>query len=121
MKDALSIANLQSSVGEFARSFLSNVIADEPVHASLPSTPTASELRRFERALYRFEIYRNLFRQPRNRRERGIGTEFQKRVFFDRFPPWKNEQLGCIHDLLFGPFLLVSQFTVPPAATAYIC
>ena len=68
------------------------------------SPPSPSEIGRIDRALYRFEMFRKLFR--------GLDTRFNffrsddkepdsVRDFFLRFAPWENAQLGCIHDLLF--------------------
>ena len=54
----------------------------------------AQEMRRLERAFYRFEIYANIFGHPKARPFTG---EEQASAFFGRFSPWENEQLACVH------------------------
>ena len=66
-------------------------------------SPTRQELRRIERALYRFEIYCDLFREIPNERSSTIPSAInseQSQLFFAKFAPYENEQLGCIHDFL---------------------
>lgn len=67
--------------------------------------PSHMELFRIRRALYRYQIYCNLFfrdvvdlhpgRWVRQRRNAHLD-----RYFFSPFPPWVNEQLSCVHDYL---------------------
>jgi hypothetical protein len=63
------------------------------------SNPTSSaELFRIHRAMYRYQLYCNLFRHPYNQQQRRrLGTVLVV-YFFARFSPWANEQLACIHD-----------------------
>ena len=63
------------------------------------SIATRQEICRIERALYRFEIYCNIFRESPKAQYSSVYGE-QKRLFFSNFAPWENEQLGCIHDFL---------------------
>lgn len=60
---------------------------------------TRQEACRIHRALYRFEIYRNLFCQSPAKVQSSVYGE-QNELFFSHFAPWENEQLGCIHDFL---------------------
>ncbi|KAI0379570.1 hypothetical protein F5Y04DRAFT_290175 [Hypomontagnella monticulosa] len=58
------------------------------------SPPTHTEVLRIQRALYRFQLYCNLFQNEvqDSSRQRGL--------FFSHFSVWENEQLACVHDLL---------------------
>ncbi|KAF5025942.1 hypothetical protein F66182_1977 [Fusarium sp. NRRL 66182] len=69
------------------------------------------EAYRVSRALYRFQIYRNLFLDKEqdldlfhsyeDEEEEYIEPdESLKRLFFDRHSPWVNEQLACVYDYL---------------------
>lgn len=64
-----------------------------------------TEYFRVQRALYRFQLYCNLF----YRNTRDLTPDAARRqeiehllhmVFFRHFPQWENEQLACIHDYL---------------------
>ena len=71
-------------------------------------TPSSTELRRIQRAFYTFELYCNLFREREGKlRNVKFNEREQRQVFFNKFAPWENEQLGCIHDYLY------ERFTVP--------
>ena len=51
---------------------------------------------RIERSFYTFEIYCSLFGKSRSR----LSLNDQLDLFFNRFAPWENEQLACVHDFL---------------------
>ncbi|KAI3323322.1 hypothetical protein HD806DRAFT_544087 [Xylariaceae sp. AK1471] len=107
LQKALQLERLHLCVDGFAQKFASAALAEHPIDRS-ESLATYEETCRIERALYRFEIYCNLFSKPRKVRpypwwelpEEPDPIE-QKKLFFDKFAPWENEQLGCIHDFLF--------------------
>ncbi|KAH8582380.1 hypothetical protein B0O99DRAFT_603455 [Bisporella sp. PMI_857] len=62
------------------------------------AVPTQGETARIKRALYRFEIFCNVFRRTRPRVP--VPDEYLDH-FCCRFSPWENEQMGCIQDFLF--------------------
>ncbi|RTE84294.1 hypothetical protein BHE90_001155 [Fusarium euwallaceae] len=70
----------------------------EPLWESIEELPVSqTEWERIERVLYRFELFRKLF--GRFDRSEGKLMPFAK-SFFQKFAPWENAQLGCIHDFL---------------------
>ncbi len=60
---------------------------------------SADETFRIHRAMYRFQMYCNLFYKspPATAQEWWFGLGLRK-YFFGRYSPWVNEQLACIHD-----------------------
>ena len=102
LPEALPLSNLHQAVEYFAASFALRTLARLSPSAfagTLPEYPLSpEELYRIQRALYRFEIYCNLFR---GRKSGALDINEQQEVFFSKFSPWENEQLGCVHDYLF--------------------
>ncbi|WEW57319.1 hypothetical protein PRK78_002784 [Emydomyces testavorans] len=93
LASALPIGKLHNYVSAFAQMFVSNVSIKESLRGAGWLDPTYDETCRIERALYRFEVFRNIFSKSRSREE-------ERNIFFANFAPWENEQLGCIHDFL---------------------
>ena len=118
LSEALHMSKVHSCVEFFATEFASAALSKNPTARGSNAAPSAAEMIRIKRILYRFELYCNLFRKPRHdqmiRGERNcliqpspFGKEEQQDVFFNMFSPWENEQLGCIHDYL------IEQITIP--------
>lgn len=120
LSEALAISNLNESVDFLATEFASSALFRNPTIRGANNTPTPSEMRRIKLTLHRYELYCNLFRHPthdrmvrdklnRNRliRPPQFGTHEQRKVFFEKFSPWENEQLGCIYDFL------IQEITTP--------
>ena len=118
LSDALHMSKVHTCVEFFAAEFASAALSKNPTARGLNAAPSAAEVIRIKRILYRFELYCNLFRKPRCdqmiRGERNcliqpspFGMEEQQELFFNMFSPWENEQLGCIHDYL------IEQITIP--------
>jgi hypothetical protein len=59
--------------------------------ANTPLSP--AEHFRFRRAFYRVELFYTLFRC-------GAFDDNMNCWFFSRYPPWENEQLGCVSQYL---------------------
>ncbi|RDL35268.1 uncharacterized protein BP5553_07199 [Venustampulla echinocandica] len=101
LSKALALNHLHYHVEYFALSFgshaLAKLLAAGDVNDMLARSPTPSELHRIQRVLYRFEIYCNLFR---GRKPAVFDIDEHRGVFFSKFAPWENEQLGCISDYL---------------------
>ncbi|KAI9780859.1 MAG: hypothetical protein M1839_006486 [Geoglossum umbratile] len=100
--DALAASKLHFYVHSFAMKFASTALSKIPSRYGQQPPPTRQELERIKRALYRFEIYRNIF-PPRSYKSHVAnvdGTEMLNKVFFSKFAPWENEQLACIYDFL---------------------
>ena len=94
--EALTTSELHKHVEFFAIEFASSALAGTSETQASPK-----ELYRIQRALYRFELYCNLFRKREACMEVRFEAEEQRDRFFDAFPYWENEQLACIHDYLF--------------------
>ena len=118
LSEALHMSNIHNCVEFFAAEFASSALSKNPTTRGSNAAPSAAEMARIKRTLYRFELYCNLFRQPsfdRMRRDARnclirpgpFGTQEQQDFFFDKFSPWENEQLGCIHDYL------IEEITIP--------
>ncbi|KAI1178163.1 hypothetical protein F4777DRAFT_586814 [Nemania sp. FL0916] len=121
LKDAVHVGRLHACVKELAQRFASATLPESPAACFDPFL-TYQEKCRIQQALYRFEVYCNLFRElckdhsrlytyhdPPDRtdgRENALyrslfGTYHQQSILFiDNYAPWENEQLGCIHDFL---------------------
>ena len=102
LSEALPLDSLHRHVQSFAAAFaleaLTKQLGLDELDAIPKYPPSSDEIHRIQRALYRFELYCNLFGDPKR-------TEFkineQMRLFFFKFSPWEIEQLGSIHDYLF--------------------
>jgi len=99
LPEALRLGQLHIYVVSLAKKFAMAVM-NEPSFRCSDSVITSQEISRIERALYRFEIYCNLFRKSTPTRVQPGAFDAQNQLFFASFAPWENEQLGCIHDFL---------------------
>ncbi|KAH8883481.1 hypothetical protein GQ53DRAFT_811480 [Thozetella sp. PMI_491] len=104
--DCARFSKLHACVEKLARMFaddcsakLRQMTADgQGAQSITTAAPTGSEMDRFKRVLYRFEIFCNVFRC-------GPTGEPISDVELNRFcicfAPWENEQLGCALEFLF--------------------
>ncbi|KAI0000079.1 hypothetical protein F4779DRAFT_635724 [Xylariaceae sp. FL0662B] len=104
LQKALHISRLHFYVDGLAKKFTSELLNNSPLNQS-KSIATHQEICRVERALYRFEIYCNLFRESNSklrprRFSRSSVCEEQQQLFFANFSPLEKEQLGCIQEFL---------------------
>lgn len=97
LRNALRLGRLHSHVDGLAEKFARAALTKPPID-SASSITTHQETCRIERALYRFQIYCNLFCEDQKAPSSVYGE--QQRLFFANFAPWENEQLGCVHDFL---------------------
>jgi hypothetical protein len=97
LRKALHLGRLHFYVDGLAKRFAAVALTKRPLNRS-KSIATYQEICRIERALYRFEIYCNFFRESLKAQSSVYGE--QRQLFFANFAPWENEQLGCIHDFL---------------------
>ncbi|KAM0561271.1 hypothetical protein ACHAPJ_003149 [Fusarium lateritium] len=115
---ALQIGRIDDALSELREEFTScslsklyGVRQDDSMLNDQELSP--DETYRISRALYRFQIYRNLFLDKEqeldlfsslnDKEEVGEDTKpdlYQKKLFFDRHSPWVNEQLACVYDYL---------------------
>jgi hypothetical protein len=107
LDEALYILRLDENIQFFADDFVAAAFAEflrariRPPRG-VPDSPSATERCRIAGAFYRFELYCNLFRR------RGVVDDdndifpapVQAAIFLNRFAPWENEQLGCVHNYL---------------------
>ena len=111
LRDALYLDKLHNHIEFFVKGFTIDALRLEKDVNADARTALSSERHRVERTLYRFELYCNLFRRrERERRELSrnrlnpeerFSHQEQRRIFFDRFPPWENEQFASIREYLF--------------------
>ena len=120
LSEALAISKMNEIVDFLASEFASSALFKNPTATGANATPSSSEMRRIKLTLHRYELYCNLFRRPthdrmvrdkRNRNRLIHPRQFipleKRKVFFDKFSPWENAQLGCIHEFL------VQEITTP--------
>ena len=118
LSEALQMSRVHSCVEFFAAEFASSALSKNSTARGSNAAPSFTEMIRIKRILYRFELYCNLFRAPSHDRmirgERNcliqpspFEVKEQRAIFFDRFTPWENEQMGCIHDYL------IEEITIP--------
>ncbi|KAK2882611.1 hypothetical protein FQN49_000183 [Arthroderma sp. PD_2] len=109
LSEAAALEDFHRLVLRFSASFASNALSKHPVTGAAEEKPlplSRRESYRIQRALYRFELYWNLFKgmeqawPPRRVNAPAPSVKYQSECFFDRFAPWENEQLACIHDFL---------------------
>ena len=100
LSEALRLGSLHSTVERFASEFISEMLNTSSKFAYIDAPPgwpvSRHELNRIQRAFYRFEVYCNLFRDPKVFDSFEIGD-----LFMFSFSHWENEQLACVHDYLF--------------------
>lgn len=101
VSDALPLARFHKKIQYLSDGLISTALSKHPVSGKPEPShapPSKREICRIERALYRLEIYSNLFW---NRISYTIeeGNE-QQLAFFSTFSPWENEQLACIRDYI---------------------
>ena len=105
LSDSLKLSRIRRSVSYFAEDYAVTLTGNPVtgVHDEHPMTLTRTEMDRIERALYRFEVFCNLFRTTEIMAsiERG-DMEEQQTLFLRKFAPWENEQVGCIYHHLWS-------------------
>ncbi|KAJ0296762.1 hypothetical protein COL516b_011311 [Colletotrichum fioriniae] len=114
LADGFQLAELHQCVGHLGSKFrdmalhrlmkeqcsLANDRPDWPDAPSSAEKPTDAESARFHRALYRFEAYCKLFKDPEVVRFNLDIVNFQREHFFDYLSPWEIEQLVATRDFL---------------------
>ncbi|KAM5354235.1 hypothetical protein ACJ41O_000885 [Fusarium nematophilum] len=121
LAQALQVGRIDDSLSELRDEFtlcslrrLYGVNHDDSISDDQGLSP--GEAYRISRALYRFQIYRNLFLDREkeedlfpsgydddvevDEEEDAKPDKDQKKLFFDRHSPWVNEQLACVYDYL---------------------
>lgn len=96
----LALSRFHDEVQFFATRLAASLTV-HPVTGSSPKTPialTQTERTRIERALYRFEIYCDLFRGD----DAGLRPALEERraFMFEKFLPWEIEQLASVIEYL---------------------
>lgn len=114
LNEAHLLIELHKNVEFFAKAFVSSALYINPMGMRLTgpeAQPSPAEIHRIQRIFYHFEIYCNLFRRKERyvhnklydtySTEGRLPLEERQAIFFDRFPPWENEQLACIRDYIY--------------------
>lgn len=96
--NALPLSQLQLCVQYFADGFIAEAFNETSPFGYCDDPPprfgvSRTEVHRIHRALYRYEVYCNLFRSPTL-----FELSEQLDLFFLRFSHWENEQLASVHD-----------------------
>ncbi|KAI0100082.1 hypothetical protein GGR51DRAFT_378710 [Nemania sp. FL0031] len=111
LANALPLAYFHGMVSYFASQAASEALEEEPRLSRKSASPTREEICRFERAIYRFQLYCNVVGPLRRLEE----TKLQD-VFFKHFAAWENEQLACIHEffvrVVAHPFNYMVQYDI---------
>ena len=100
LRNALVLSKMHEHVQFFTHRLTVDALLLHPVTGLPEADPTPvspSELRRIQRALYRFEFYCNLFAF---KRKCNGGSDKIFSINFRKYAPWENEQLACIYDHL---------------------
>ncbi|TGJ83180.1 hypothetical protein E0Z10_g5582 [Xylaria hypoxylon] len=97
LADALPLAQFHEKVSYLASQAAHEALTKQPRLLAMgePPTPTYEEMCRFERALYRFQLYCNVVGRLFPLAEKELLD-----IFFEWFATWENEQLACIHEHL---------------------
>jgi hypothetical protein len=95
--DASAIAHFHNSVAYFATKCAKAILAKKDSSPTTP--PTTTEIARFCRAFYRFQIYNDLYSPFKYHQLVAIDHEF-----YTHYSPWENEQLACIVDFIIQEF-----------------
>ncbi|KAI0537928.1 hypothetical protein GGR58DRAFT_501700 [Xylaria digitata] len=93
---ALSLAQFHEKVTYLASQAAREALEKQPcllVAGKLPG-PTCEEMHRFERALYRYELFCNVIGRD------FLGEDDLWDMFFEWLSTWESEQLACIHEHL---------------------
>jgi hypothetical protein len=97
LAQALPLARFHKYVSHFASIMALEALGKQ--HGLLgPGEQSAlpCEMQRFERALYRFQLYCNIVGKSMF----WVDEDLLKDRFFGYFAAWENEQLACVHDFL---------------------
>ncbi|KAJ4292875.1 hypothetical protein N0V88_005533 [Collariella sp. IMI 366227] len=102
LRQAISALRLNAIIstlaGELATSHLSKF---EELSDHKQKLPSEQELRRINRALYRYEIYSALLpRHAHDSDEQSQGYGAAQLAFLGRASAWENEQLVCVYEAL---------------------
>lgn len=118
LRSALYISKLHRSVGYFAHHIgadaIHRAICDLYITRDFREVPSDIETFVIQRALYRFQILCEIIttcsKGSNGSLPRGLFTKaFISDLLLGPFPPWVNEQLACVHDIL-EEFLFHSMF-----------
>ncbi|KAI1272147.1 hypothetical protein F5Y07DRAFT_380696 [Xylaria sp. FL0933] len=90
--DAWPLVQFHEKVSYLAARFASEALEKQP--RFLPAgEPDHDETCRFERAIYRFQLYCNVVGELFPITENELG-----KMYFDHFSTWENEQLACVYE-----------------------
>ncbi|KAI0469378.1 hypothetical protein F4859DRAFT_487977 [Xylaria cf. heliscus] len=97
LADALPLAEFHEKISYLASQAAHEALEKQPRLLAMAESPvpTRQEMCRFERALYRFQLYCNVIGRLYPLEE----DEFLD-MFFEYFSTWENEQLACIEEHL---------------------
>ena len=105
LSDSLKLSRISRSVRYFTDDYAAALVVNPVtgIQDEQPMPLTRTEMVRIERALYRFEVFCNLFRRTDIMSSIMPGDlEEQQHLFLRKFAPWENEQLGCIYHYLWS-------------------
>lgn len=100
---ATTLSRRQVVIEKFTRDFVQDTLPLRRAELGLPldddrNLASDAEVFRIHRAMYRYQLYCNIFRHTCNVQQLGRWGTSLALYFFAQFSPWVNEQLACIHD-----------------------
>lgn len=112
--DAIRIANLEQVITLVTADFVRTTLEACPVSVNQDRgldllAPSSTELRRIHRALYRFQMFCNLFSHGEDNPWMDIGSRVfdpqdKSFIFLLMFAAWEVEELGCIRDYIISKY-----------------
>lgn len=123
--EALRLGDFNTAIVNLREKFLERTLRKaygiEDLKTPLPEEAkniTLGEQRRVDRALYRFQIYCNLFSHQFRNGEEEVEL---KRIFYDKHSSWVNEQMCCVYDFLESELQLgESSFSSPVTPCLFV-
>lgn len=102
--DSIALSKVHGDVDYFASEFASTFNQPSKEAILIDGEPaTRTEMERIRIALFRFELYCNLYRSSPNlstSKQQRPSWDERKEQFLDRFSPWENEQLFTMYEYL---------------------
>ncbi|KAK2759397.1 hypothetical protein FQN54_002875 [Arachnomyces sp. PD_36] len=109
LSKALPLAEFHGKIELLSSRLVSEALSSNPASRRpdpSPVPPSKGEIHRIQRAIYRLEIYCNIFWDRSSFTFEECNR--QNLAFFACFSPWENEQIACIRDYIFK--ILTSVF-----------
>ncbi|KAM5457494.1 hypothetical protein MaudCBS49596_000689 [Microsporum audouinii] len=107
VQEALAASRFHKIIQFFASDFATRALSikkdshNASGKSNIYKPPSPTERLRFQRALYRFELYCNLFDVDPRATRLLFDSEEKYELFWSRLAVWEREQFACAHEYLF--------------------